>query len=300
MKTLHTPPPSEQLYESHVPERFAGLSIERYFASRFGYQTETQWKRTIDEGRITVNGQRAAVGTRVRSQDKIVTRMGVRSEPPANRSLDVIFEDRHLRAFNKAAPIPVHPSGRFFRNSMTELLKSAYPGEVPRPVQRLDAATTGVLVFARSKTAAAHLMRAFQEQTIHKEYLALVEGIPEQRKFTVRAAIAKPNGSKRAIGDALPNAKPAETDFERLTALNDRSLLRVVPRSGRTNQIRVHLSHLGFPVVNDPVYGSARNRGEAMGLHALKLRFDLFETRMQFTAAPPAHFAPYLETAGIA
>ncbi len=295
MASLHTLPPSEQVYESHVPERFAGYSIEHYFAARFGYWSEAQWKLTIEAGRIHVNGRPAALGSVLRSQDRITTRMGMRSEPPANRALDVIFEDRHLRVFNKAAPIPVHPSGRYFKNSMTEVLKTVYPDEIPRPVQRLDAATTGVLVFARSKEAATHLMRAFQENRIHKEYLALVEGVPKKKRFTVRAAIGKIRGSKRATGEGLQNPKPADTDFEWLATLDGKSLLKAIPRSGRTNQIRVHLSSAGHPVVNDPVYGTGSGCASAMGLHALKARFKLFESQMEFSAAPPAHFMPFLK-----
>ena len=116
---------------------------------------------SILEGKITVNGQTVVPGLILHEHDKIVTHAGLRTEPPANRKLEVIYEDRHLRVFNKSAPIPVHPSGRYFHNSMTERLKEVYPDEVPRPIQRLDLGTTGVIVFARTCEAAAFLMDQF-------------------------------------------------------------------------------------------------------------------------------------------
>ena len=168
MARLHTLPPTEQVYTSHVPARYIGYSIEKYFVSRFNYQSEEEWMAEIRRGRITVNGVRATLGMVLGEHDEIVTRAGFRVEPPANRRLEVIFENRHLRIFNKSAPIPVHPSGRYFQNSMTELLKEVYPDEVPRPIQRLDLGTTGVIVFARTRSAAAFLMHQFKGKNIYK------------------------------------------------------------------------------------------------------------------------------------
>ena len=112
----------------------------------------------ILDGRITVNGERVHPDSLLKEHDYIVTRMGVREEPPAARTLDVVYEDDAIRVFNKGAPLAVHPSGRYFKNSLTEILKAAYPDETPRPVQRLDALTTGLVVFAKSKEVATHLM----------------------------------------------------------------------------------------------------------------------------------------------
>jgi 23S rRNA pseudouridine1911/1915/1917 synthase len=184
MARLHTLPPTEQVYTSNVPARYIGYSIEKYFASRFSYQSKEEWMAEIRAGKITVNGAGATPGMILCEHDEIVTHAGVRVEPPANRQLEVIFENKHLRIFNKSAPIPVHPSGRYFQNSMTELLKEAYPDEVPRPIQRLDLGTTGVIVFARTRSAAAFLMLQFKGKNIYKEYRAIVEGTPGQKKFS--------------------------------------------------------------------------------------------------------------------
>jgi len=197
---LYRPPPAEQIYESYLPGKYFGYTVVNYFTDRFPYLSQEEWLDRILDGRITVNGERVNPGALLKEHDYIVTRMGVREEPPANRTLDVVYEDDTIRVFNKGAPLAVHPSGRYFKNSLTEILKEAYPDETPRPVQRLDALTTGLVVFAKSKKVATHLMREFEQNQVDKEYLALVEGIPSQKSFVVDAPIGKVVGSARAVG----------------------------------------------------------------------------------------------------
>ncbi|MBI4388847.1 MAG: RluA family pseudouridine synthase [Nitrospinae bacterium] len=328
MARLHFLPPTEQVYESYAPSRYYGYPLSGYFAERFTYLKEQEWILRIQAGMITVNGRKEPPDYILKEHDRIVTCMGLRVEPPANRSLEILYEDERVRVFNKAAPIPIHPSGRYFKNSMTELLKDVYPGEVPRPVQRLDVITTGVLVFARTRPAAAFLMNEFARNRVEKEYLAIVEGVPRDRKFTIDAPIGKIEGSARGVGENALNPKPAETGVEWLGALDGRSLVKAVPRSGRTNQIRVHLASVGLPVLNDPVYGRRggvsprivppRACAEAAlppevspaalwtespvlqyGLHARRLRFRCFDDCMEIAAPWPEHFQPFIDAAGI-
>ncbi|MCA9482405.1 MAG: RluA family pseudouridine synthase [Nitrospina sp.] len=298
MTRLFQPPPAEQVYRSHLPGRYNGWAVEKYFADRFPFQEESRWVEMIRTGKITVNGERIAPGHRVHLHDFIVTHMPARQEPAADRTLQVIFEDRHLRVFNKGAPLPVHPSGRYFQNSMTELLKHAYPDEVPRPVQRLDALTTGITVFAKSKPAATDLMTALKQQRVEKEYLALVHGVPASRAFEIDLPIGKRIGSARGVGPDVRNPRPARTRFEWVGSRDGLSLLRAFPLTGRTNQIRVHLAECGLPIVNDPIYGRGRGEGEAgLGLHAFQLNFICRGKRYRLKAPVPRHFGHWNEFA---
>jgi len=288
---------SEQIYTSFVPGRYIGFPLVKYFAARFTYLPESGWEGMILEGKITVNGRPAAPGYRLRERDQTETRMPARQEPPVDGTLDVVFQDRRLRIFNKGAPLPVHPSGRYFKNSMTEILKDVYPDEIPRPVQRLDATTTGLIVFARTREAAAALMQAFQENRVKKEYLALVEGRPREQRFVIDRAIGKMAGSRRGTGERAMNAKSAVTEVEWLATREGRSLLKVKPRSGRTNQIRVHLAEVGLPVVNDEVYGRPALGARGFGLHAHRLHFNIPELKIDVCCQPPGHFEPFLDVA---
>ncbi len=295
MLSLYIPPPSEQVYRSGVPSRYIGFVVEKYFASRFPYLSEKDWVTHIKNGRITINDQSVEPGFILSQADTIVTRMEKRTEPPANRNLEIIYEDNDIRVFNKAAPIPVHPSGRYFYNSMTELLKLEYPDETPRPVHRLDALTTGVMVFARSRKNAEILMHEFQDNQVEKEYLALVQGQPEKTRFVLDAPIGRIIGSRRSTGPEAVMLKEATTEVEWLSAIGDRSLLRIIPRSGRTNQIRVHLADVGLPIINDPVYGPDKQTTMGLGLHASKLKFQLLDNIFELQAAAPEFFQPFLD-----
>ena len=297
MVKLYRPPPTEQIYESYLPGKYFGYTVVGYFTERFPYLSQEEWQERILDGRITVNGEQVSPDLLLKQHDYIVTRMGIREEPPADRTLDVVYEDDAIRVFNKGAPLPVHPSGRYFKNSMTEILKEVYPDETPRPVQRLDALTTGLMVFAKSKEVAAHLMREFKQNRVDKEYLALVEGIPSQKSFVVDTPIGRVIGSARAVGYQTQNPKEALTRFEELSSLDGRALLKVFPRSGRTNQIRVHLASVGLPVVNDPVYGQRTDDAHRYGLHAHRLRFNGIDGEIKLEAPWPEHFQPYLDAA---
>jgi RluA family pseudouridine synthase len=297
--TLFQPEASQQIYKSSPSPQYCGLSIEEYFSSRFTYQSKQEWVAQIENGDISVNGVTAQLGYILKGGDRIITLAGVRQEPPVNRSLNVVYQDSHIRVFNKPAPIPVHPSGRYFQNSMTEVLKQWYPEEIPRPVQRLDVTTTGVIVFARTREAAGSLMKEFKSHRIKKEYLAIVEGEPETEKFCIDAPIGILKGSHRGVGSQVTNAKSAKTEVQWLASKNGQSLLKVSPLSGRTNQIRVHLSSYGLPIYNDRVYGQGREENYQYGLHAWSLEFQCFNRTMEFRVEPPAHFEPFLKLAKI-
>ena len=299
VNTLFQPEASQQIYKSSPSPQYCGLSIEEYFSSRFTYQSKQDWITQIENGDISVNGVTVQIGYILKEGDRIITRAGVRQEPPANRNLEVIYQDSRIRVFNKPAPIPVHPSGRYFQNSMTEVLKQWYPEEIPRPAQRLDATTTGIIVFARTREAAGTLMKEFKSHRIKKEYLALVDGEPKTEKFCIDAPIGILKGSQRGVGDEIKNPKSAKTEVQCLATKNGQSLLKVSPLTGRTNQIRVHLSSYGLPIYNDMVYGKGSEENYQYGLHAWSLEFQCFDRTMEFKVEPPAHFEPLLELAKI-
>ena len=299
LDSLYQPPASQQIYQSSLSSQYCGFPIEEYFAKRFSYQSKEAWIVQIENGNILVNGTTAQIGYVLQEGDRIITYAGMRQEPPANRSLKVVYQDPNIRVFNKPAPIPVHPSGRYFQNSMTEILKRLYPKEIPRPVQRLDAITTGVIVFARTRDVAGVLMDEFMSHRIKKEYLALVEGEPETEKFCIDAPIGILKGSHRGVGGQIKNAKWAKTQVQWLASKDGYSLLKIIPLSGRTNQIRVHLSSCGLPIYNDQVYGQGSSENYQYGLHAWSLEFKLFDQTMRFRVEPPLHFEPLLKAAKI-
>ena len=126
-----------------------------------------------------------------------------------------------------------------------------------------------------------------------------MEGEPETEKFCIDAPIGILKGSHRGVGDQIKNAKWAKTEVQWLASKDGFSLLKIIPLSGRTNQIRVHLSSCGLPIYNDQVYGQGSSENYQYGLHAWSLEFKLFDQTMRFKVEPPLHFESLLKAAKI-
>ena len=156
----------------------------------------------------------------------------------------------------------MHPSGRYFRNTLLSILLERRGETLDRPgiriVHRLDRETSGVLLLGKSRAAAAALAAQFEGHTVRKEYLALVHGVPAADAFRVEAELGRDPGSRvrKAVGVVPPGqGRPARTGFEVLARGPLHALLLARPETGRLHQIRVHARHAGHPVVGDKLYG---------------------------------------------
>lgn len=216
-----------------------------------------------------------------------------------NAAVTFLYEDDGLIVVNKPAPLPMHACGRFNRNSLNYLMGKVFSGERLRILHRLDANTTGVVLFARKKSVARPIHEQFKAGTVSKIYLAKVNGHPAGDKFSCDQKISddtKAAGS-RAI-DTGESGLAATTEFEVLERRNDgTSLVRCFPKTGRTHQIRLHLSYLGLPIVGDPTYAASEQPNEKqsltvddppMCLHALSLMLQHPLTKRLVTFEAPA------------
>jgi RluA family pseudouridine synthase len=175
-------------------------------------------------------------------------------EPDVDGKVRVIWEDQTLVAISKPAPLPVHPCGRFNRNTVTFLLEQVYGRSALRLVHRLDANTTGVMLLARSKPTATILRELFANNHVRKVYLVRFVGHPNRDRFVCRLPIGR---DRNAAGARMtdPDGLEARTDFDLLARLPDgTSIAEAIPQHGRTNQIRIHLWSMGMPVCGDPTY----------------------------------------------
>jgi RluA family pseudouridine synthase len=177
----------------------------------------------------------------------------------------------------------MHAGGRFYRNTLQHILNAAYHPQTPHPAHRLDANTTGLVLVARTRELASNLHAQFALGRVAKTYLARVQGTLPAAELFCAAPISAEAGENCARTVDLVNGLAARTEFRLLRRLADgTSLLEARPLTGRTNQIRVHLQHLGFPVCGDPVYLRDGKLGNtqtlAVGdpplcLHAARLKF---------------------------
>ena len=195
---------------------------------------------------------------------------------PKKMELDIVFEDEWILVVNKPAGIAVHPSILHYENSLSNGIKHYYNSiglkKKIRPVNRLDKNTSGLVLFAKCEYIQEKLIEQMQDGTFKKEYLALVEGILENKKGIINLPIARKQGSiiERCIDK---NGKKAITHYEVLKEYKEYSLVKCMLETGRTHQIRVHFSAIGHPLLGDELYGRSSNIISRQALHCYYLGF---------------------------
>lgn len=293
--------PADHLKPVIVPARLAGRPLLDVLCAILPHVPVESWERRFAEGRILdCTGARAAPQQIVQAGERYGHRTPAAIEPDVNFRLTVLYEDEAIVIIDKPAPLPVHAGGRYFRNTVQHVLDKVYAPQKPRPSHRLDANTTGVMVVARTRHFAGVIQPQFEHGDVEKVYLVGVQGHPEPDVFDCDAPVSV---EAERIGarfiDPL-NGLPAATTFKVLQRLSDgTALLEARPLTGRTNQIRLHLAHLGFPVCGDPAYGRGGAIGERqtlavedppLRLHAWKISFrhPLDQRFLSFSAPPPS------------
>lgn len=287
VRVLTDPLPGSQPYCNrrliHVPRRLAGLPLIEFLQQWYPPYGEAAWLQAISSGKMTNDlGSRVTEQQIVREGERFVHWVDELPEPNVNPNIRFLYEDRFFIAVDKPAPLPMHPSGRFNRNTLSSFLEPVYRPQKLRVAHRLDANTTGVVLLARTFQAASKIQPQFQSGEVEKVYLALLQGVPSESEFSCDAPISREPGPVGARG-VDEDGQPSETRFLVKERFEDgTTLVEVRPLHGRTNQIRVHAWHLGFPIVGDPLYLRGAQVGtqqtlsvesEAMCLHAWKLSF---------------------------
>ncbi len=217
------------------------------------------------------------------------------------RAVEILHEDEALIVVNKPAPLPMHAGGRFYRNTLQHILNIVYHPQKPHPAHRLDANTTGIVLVTRTRHFAGRLQPQFARGTVKKTLSGRACKASRRKMFSVAM---RPSARSRANSVRARWMKHRARRRARNSACVKRNadgttLLEARPLTGRTNQIRVHLWHLGFPVCGDPVYLSGQKIGDTqtlsvadapLCLHAWKIKFvhPLTRQPVSFTAPPPA------------
>ena len=314
--------------------------IDKYLVDRVGYLSRAQIQNLIDVAAVTVNGRKSKASYKPRQGDVVrLTAPPPKADTiePEDIPLDIIYEDDHLLAINKQADLMVHPArGRWNGTLVNALVFYAKNWSTvrgphrPGILHRLDRNTTGVMLVAKSDEAHWRVGRQFETRTIRKTYLALAHGVPELLGDRIDAPIGQdPTHRERQAVRKLSVAgtKTASTQYEVLESFaaapegwtlvrgghahdqNHRepppgyALIRLKPHTGRTHQLRVHLAHLGHPIVGDTMYGGRiveRHAGEQtvhfdrQALHAAEISFTHPRTLKPMTLAAP--LAPDIES----
>jgi RluA family pseudouridine synthase len=300
-----TPLPGSTPYDNYRPVSIPEECDEWPLAEALGkvvrHIPAAEWAAECERGLVIGPDHEPAPATRiVRAGERYRHKYPDVVEPAVNGDIRILHEDEALIVVNKPAPLPMHAGGRFNRNTLHYILNAAYHPERPCQAHRLDANTTGVLLLTRSRRFASRLQPQFVHGQVEKVYLTRVLGQPPQDSFFCDAPISATAGEVGTRGVDLEAGLPARTEFRVLQRHgDDTTLLEARPLTGRTNQIRVHLWHLGWPVCGDAVYLPGQRLGATqtlavddppLCLHSWRVTFihPLTRERVTFEAPAPA------------
>jgi 23S rRNA pseudouridine1911/1915/1917 synthase len=294
-----------------------GTRLDRYIAENLGLLSRSQIKAR--ELKAVINGKEAKISRTVKNGDALEL-VWKEAEPlniiPENIPLDIIYEDERAAVINKAQGMVVHPGAgnrrgtlanalyyrRLERSGLTDGLAETEPGTGglrPGIVHRLDKETSGVIIAAYDDEALAFLAGQFKSRSVRKTYIAVVNGIPQEKKGRIETFIARDPKDRKRFTIAA-RGRLALTYYSVIKTWRTHSLILLRPKTGRTHQLRVHLRYLGHPITGDPLYGIADTLfpQASLMLHAKSLAIILpdEDTRRVFKAPLPERFTAMIRS----
>jgi 23S rRNA pseudouridine1911/1915/1917 synthase len=297
-----------------------GVRLDVFLAGQLENLTRSQIQSLNRAGAIHVDGQQEKAGYKIRGGEAIevnlnsvaMSNLGPALLKPEHIPLQIHYEDGHLAVIEKPAGLVVHPGAGARTGTVAHALLfhfqnlSSEGGDMrPGIVHRLDKWTSGLLLVAKNNSTHAKLGRAFQDRQIQKDYLALVHGRPSKASATIELPIGRHSTIRTRMAARAGRGRSAHTEYRIVREFNGFSLLEVKIRTGRTHQIRVHLSAIGHPVVGDDVYGERQHRQfvkkyGALGryfLHAagLRLKHPVTGAPIEFHSPLPPELNKFLE-----
>lgn len=261
-------------------------------------------QRMIKKGKILVNGKqekasyKTAVGDVITLEEEIPEEIELK---PQEMPLDIIYEDDDMLIINKEKGIVVHPGNGNPDGTLANAVMAKCKGSLsgiggkirPGIVHRIDKDTSGLIIVAKNDTAHINLSKQIQDRKVKKTYIALVRGVIKENEATINMPIGRSNKDRKKMA-VTKDGKEAITHFKVLKRYNGFTLLEVKIETGRTHQIRVHLSEIGYPIVGDEVYSNGKNpfgvKGQMLHAEKLELKHPITGKELTFEAPVPKYF----------
>jgi 23S rRNA pseudouridine1911/1915/1917 synthase len=286
-----------------VSESQAGQRLDVFVVAAMPRLSRAFVHKLCDTGKISVNGEPAKPGYKVRVHEDVAVDYDLSElDNIPVTELPVIYEDGDAVVVDKPIGMLTHAKGAFEPEAtVASFLRTRVVASDEWPdsgragvVHRLDRGTSGVLIGAKHKAALSFLQRQFSERKVRKTYIAIVYGHLKQPEAVVDIPIER-NPKAPATFKTGPNGKAAVTHYKVIAESKHASMIELAPKTGRTHQLRVHMSHLGHPIVGDPVYGKDPY-GTRLYLHALSLEITMLKDheRRTFVAPLPPEFEEYM------
>ncbi|MBR2214486.1 MAG: RluA family pseudouridine synthase [Selenomonadaceae bacterium] len=287
-----------------------GERLDQFLMGKQPDFSRSHLQKLIAAGAVTVGEKIVKAGFRLKTGDKVrlcLPEPQVAEVLPEDIPLDILYEDADIIVLNKARGMVVHPAAGCFQGTLVNALLyhcqdlSGINGVLrPGIVHRLDKDTSGVMVVAKNDNAHLDLARQIGEKSARRQYVAVVHGNMPEAQGIVKGNICRHPTDRKKMA-IVPGGKPAVTEFWVKERFGDFTLLTCRLQTGRTHQIRVHLTHIGHPLVGDPKYGSRKSpldkyiKGQALHSEILTLRHPTTKEPMTFTAPLPEDMAEILE-----
>ena len=295
--------------EINIKAEESGIRIDAYLSKQDLELSRVAVQRLIEEEKILVNSKKIKQSYKVSTGDdiKIIIEEPKETKIKAEKiPLDIIYEDNDMIVINKEKGIVVHPANGNLDgtlvNALMDICKdslSGIGGEIrPGIVHRIDKDTSGILMVAKNDKAHINLSEQIKNREVKKTYLALVRGIVKENEARIDMPIGRSTKDRKKMA-VTKSGKQAVTNFKVLKRYSDTTLLEVNIETGRTHQIRVHLSEIGYPIIGDDTYSNGKNRWDIKGqmLHAKTLEFKhpISQKEMKLEAKLPKYFQDILD-----
>ena len=294
--------------EYKINEDLVGIRLDKAISMKDKDLSRVAVQRLIDEENILVNGKKTKSSYKLNLDDIVIIIKKEAKETeikPQDIPLDIVYEDNDILVVNKQKGLVVHPGNgnpdgtlvNAIMNHCKESL-SGIGGEIrPGIVHRLDKDTSGILIIAKNDKAHINISEQIKNHEVKKTYIALVRGIVRENMATIDMPIARSNKDRTKMA-VSKNGKNAITHIKVLERFKEFTLLEVNIETGRTHQIRVHLSEIGYPIVGDYVYSNGKNQFNVVGqmLHSMRIEFKhpVTNKQMKLEAELPEYFEEIL------
>lgn len=287
-----------------IVEDNEGLRLDSYLSEKLEL-SRSKVQKLIKDGKVVVNGKVVNSSYSVKLDDEIMVNdkldysINVEAE---DIPLNIIYEDDDLLIINKESGMVVHPAPGHYTGTLVNALLYRYKnlaGDEFRPgiVHRLDKDTSGLMIVAKTSKMLEKLSLMISKKEIERKYLAIVDGLIKHDTGEIDAPIGRDRNNRQKMAVTDVNAKEAITHFKVLERFNNNTLLECILDTGRTHQIRVHLSYIGYPVNNDPLYGKGKCSEFGQMLHSYSIKFKHPRTgkEIKYEVDPPKEFEEKLE-----
>ena len=292
----------------NIPQELNNVRLDKAISILNKDLSRVTIQRLIDEEKIMVNGKKEKASYKVAINDKITLEIPEAKEiklKPQDIPVEFLYEDNDIVVVNKPKGMVVHPANGNPDGTLVNAIMSKCKGTLsgiggeirPGIVHRLDKDTSGVLIVAKNDKAHINMSEQIKNHEVKKTYMALVRGVVKENEATIDMPIGRSTFDRKKMA-VTKNGRNAVTHIKVLKRYDEYTLLKVNIETGRTHQIRVHLSHIGYPIIGDYTYSNGKNEFGIMGqcLHAKELEFKhpITGKEMKLQADLPEYFEEIL------